>query len=77
MGDLPLVAKLSECPNRLLQRNPGIDGVKLVDVDPVEAKSPQASLTGLAQMIGAAVARPLPGPGRVKPPLVAITRPSG
>ena len=43
--------------------------MELVEVDPLQAQPPQASLAGLAQVLGAAVALPPPGPGPRQAPL--------
>ena len=55
----------------------GVDAVQLEQVDPLDAEAAQAQLDLLAQVLRAA--RPestRPGPARVRPALVAITRSS-
>ena len=37
--------------DRVLDRNPGIDGVELVDVDPVDAQTAEAALEGRDHVI--------------------------
>ena len=77
MANLALVLQLLERPERVLQRDLGVGSVELVEVDAVHLEAAQAALAALLQPLRRASRGHSPGPVRRRPPLVAITRPSG
>src|SRR3954453_10947145 len=63
VADLALALQVAERAERLLDRHVRVDGVQLVEIDPLQAEPPQAALAALAQPLGAAVAVPAPRSG--------------
>ena len=75
--DLALALQRGELADLVLQRNLGVDAVQLQQVDTLDAEVAQVELHLLTQVLGRPTGTHRPGPCRVKPTLVAITRPSG
>jgi hypothetical protein len=61
VADAPRLLQLNQHPNRLLDRDLRVDGVQLVEIDPLEAKAPKAGLARRAQVRRTAVGTPLVG----------------
>src|SRR5258708_6223405 len=69
MANLPFLPQLCEFTDRVLKWNPGVGAMELIDVNAIEAQTPQASLQGLTKMFGASVLWPLVGASTQKTPL--------
>ena len=69
---LPCVLQLGQGADRLLERDLRVGPVELVERDLFQAEPLQAAVQRGAEVLGATVRRPLPGPVRSRPPLVAI-----
>src|SRR3989440_3206239 len=59
MANLPFLPHLREFTYRVLKWNLGVRAMELIDVNAIEAQTPQAALQGLTKMLGASVLRPL------------------
>src|SRR5216684_553853 len=59
MANLPFLPQLREFTDRVLKWNLGVRAMELIDVNAIEAQTPQAALQGLTKMLGASVLRPL------------------
>src|SRR6267378_6985084 len=67
MADLAVALQVGQGAERLLDRHAMIDGVKLVELDPVEPQPLQALLADPPQMRGPAVDRPAARTGTREP----------
>ena len=77
MPDLAFLLQLRELADGILDAHARIRRVELVEIDALDAQPLQARLASLAQVRWAAASFPLSRPGRISPPLVAISRPLG
>src|SRR6267378_2202084 len=75
MADLAVALQVGQGAERLLDRHAMIDGVKLVELDPVEPQPLQALLADPPQMRGPAVDRPAPRTGTREPALARDHQP--
>ncbi len=69
VADLALVLELLQGADGLLVGHLGIGRVQLVEVDPIDAQVAQRALAGIAQVLRARVARPLPRARALQPAL--------
>ena len=76
VAGLSLTLKCRERAHAVGERHLRIHTVQLVDVDPLEAQAREASVARRTQMFRLSGVHWF-GPGRVYPPLVAITSPFG
>ena len=76
-ADLALALQRGQLADLVVQRHLGVDAVQLQQVDALDAEVAQVQLHLLAQVLRPPDRHPPAGPCRVKPTLVAITRPSG
>ena len=69
MADLSVALEVDERTDRILDRDPVIDRMRLVKLDTIEPQSSQAVRTGAAQMLGPTIGEPTVGTGSGKPAL--------
>ena len=74
---LPSPCSARQLADLVLQRHLRVDAVQLQQVQALDAELAQVQLALLAQVLRTADRHPLPGPCRVNPTFVAMTRPSG
>ena len=78
MADLALVLQLGQRADGVLDRHAAVDGVELIEVDALALEA----LAGwprrpARRCSGRQSASQRPALGRIRPPLVAMTRPAG
>src|SRR5260370_19813159 len=69
MANLPFLPQLRKCTDRVLKGNLGVGAMELIEVNALEAQTPQAALQRLTKMLGASVCWPLVGASTQKTPL--------
>jgi hypothetical protein len=77
MSNLALVLEFLECAQCFLGRNFWIDAMQLVEIDTSSFKRRRLISTHCWMYSGRPTGAHRSGPGRVKPPFVAMTRPGG
>src|SRR5205807_10550029 len=60
-ANLPFVPQLRPSADRVFKSNLGVRAMELIDVNAIEAQTPQAAFQRLPEMIGASVLWPLVG----------------